>query len=298
MFGGLEAGGNKFVCAVGTGPANLSEPITIPTTTPQETIGQALEFFGRRDELTAMGIGSFGPVDLDRASFTYGFITSTPKLEWVNTNLVGSFELELGLPVAFDTDVNAAALGEGRWGAGRELADFIYITVGTGIGGGAMVDGRLVHGLVHPEMGHIRIPHDLAADPFDGACPYHGDCLEGLASGPAIERRWGKPGEDIDGDHEAWELEAEYLAHGVANLVSTLSPRRVIMGGGVMRQRQLFPPIRRRVQELLNGYIDSPAILEEIDDFIVEPALGERSGVLGAIALAQDVAESREAAGA
>ncbi len=288
LFGGIEAGGTKFVCAVGTGPDDIRAEVRFPTTTPEETIRQAVEFFRQQPEpVVAIGIGSFGPVDPDTGSPTYGWITSTPKPGWQNTDLRGAIANALGVPVAFDTDVNAAALGEYTWGAARGLDTFIYLTVGTGIGGGGMVGGRLLHGMIHPEMGHIRVPHDRAADPFEGICPYHGDCLEGLASGPALERRWGCRGEELAPDHSAWELEAEYLAYGLATFICTLSPQRLILGGGVMAQERLFPLIREKVQRLLGGYVQSPAILERIDSYIVPPALGNRAGVLGAIALAQ-----------
>jgi fructokinase len=276
-YGGLEAGGTKFVCAIGTGPDDL-ERIAFPTTTPEETIGRAIAFFRERDALRALGIASFGPVDLDPCSTTYGYITSTPKPGWSHTDIAGTMGRALGVPVHFDTDVNAAALAESRWGSARGLDDVVYLTVGTGIGGGALVGGRLVHGLLHPEMGHMRPPHDRIADPYGGICPFHGDCLEGLASGPAIEQRWGVRAHDLSPDHPAWRLEARYLAAGVVNLVCTLSPRRVILGGGVMEQAHLFPMIREEVATLLNGYVVAPEI--------GPPALGNNAGVLGAIALA------------
>ena len=183
--------------------------------------------------------------------------------------------------------MNGAALSEGRWGAGQGLDNLIYLTVGTGIGGGGLVDGRPIHGLLHPEMGHIRVPHDRQADPVAGSCPYHGDCLEGLASGPAIEARWGRPGSELPGDHPAWALEAHYLAQGLANLVLSQSPQRLILGGGVMDQAQLFPLIRAQVRQLLNGYIQSPWLEDRLAEYIVPPALGARAGVLGALALAE-----------
>ena len=196
----------------------------------------------------------------------------------------------LGVPVGFDTDVNVAALGEWRWGAGRGVDNLVYLTIGTGIGGGALVGGRPVHGLIHPEMGHIRIPHDRAADPFAGACPFHGDCLEGLASGPAMAARWRQPSEQLPADHPAWALEAHYLALAVVNIICTLSPERIIMGGGVMEHASLIELIRAEVISLLNAYVQSPAILSEIDRYLVTPGLGNRSGVLGAFALAEQVA--------
>jgi fructokinase len=295
LWGGIEAGGTKFVCAVGTGPDDLRVEVRFPTTTPEDTIGQAIEFFheqSRQEPLSAVGIASFGPVDPNPASPTFGYITTTPKPGWAQVDFAGKVRRALGVPVGFDTDVNVAALGEGRWGAAQGLDTFIYLTVGTGIGGGGMVDGRLLHGLVHPEMGHIPIPHDRERDPYHGVCPYHGDCLEGLATGPAIEGRWGQRGETLPVDHPAWPLEAHYLALGLVSFICILSPQRIVMGGGVMRQEHLFPMIREEVKVALNGYMQSPAILEDIDSFVVPPGLGNRSGVLGAIALAQQTANT------
>jgi fructokinase len=295
LWGGIEAGGTKFVCAVGTGPDDLRAEARFPTTTPEETIGWAIQFFQQQKEepLTAIGIASFGPVDLNPDSPTFGYITDTPKPGWAHTDLAGTIQRALGMPVGFDTDVNAAALGEHRWGAAQGLDTFIYLTIGTGIGGGGMVNGKLLHGLIHPEMGHIYIPHDRDMDPYTGSCPYHGDCLEGLAAGPALEERWGQRGEMLPADHPAWLLEADYLAFGLVNIICILSPQRIVLGGGVMQQPQLLPLVRRRVQELLNGYLPVPAILDQIDDYIVPPGLGNRAGVLGAIALAQHVASKR-----
>ena len=296
LWGGIEAGGTKFVCAVGTGPDDLWAEVRFLSTTPEETIGQAIQFFQQQKEtLTAIGIASFGPLDPNPDSPTFGYITTTPKPGWVHTDLAGPIRRALGVPVGFDTDVNVAALGEYRWGAAQGLDTFVYLTVGTGIGGGAMVNGRLTHGLSHPEMGHIRIPHDRALDPFEGSCPYHGDCLEGLASGPALEARWGQPGATLGEDHPAWPLEADYLAFGLVNLICILLPQRIIMGGGIMQQPQIFPLVRRKVQELLNGYLQAPEILDQIDEYIVPPGLGNRAGVLGALVLAQRAAQ--EAAG-
>ncbi len=294
LFGGIEAGGTKFVCAVGSGPDDLRAEARFLTTTPDETIQQAIAFFQEQPEpLTAIGIASFGPVDPNPVSSTFGTITTTPKPGWAHTDFAGVISRALDLPVGFDTDVNVAALGEHRWGAAQGLDTFIYLTIGTGLGGGGMVNGRLIHGLIHPEMGHIRLPHNWQADPYPGACPYHGDCLEGLAAGPALAGRWGQPGPTLPPDHPAWPLEAHYLALALVNFICTLSPQRIIMGGGVMEQPHLFPLIRREVQNLLNGYVQAPAILEFIDDYIVPPALGSRSGVLGAIALAETASENR-----
>ena len=286
IYGGIEAGGTKWVCAIGTGPDDLQQTITFPTTDPEETIAHAADFFRGNGALTAVGIGSFGPIDLRPTSPTWGKITTTPKPGWAETEVVAALSAALDLPVAFDTDVNAAALGEHRWGAAVGLETFCYITVGTGIGGGGMANGHLLHGLLHPELGHMRIPHDRARDPFDGICPYHGDCFEGLASGAAVSARWGSPPEQIT-DERAWLLEAEYLALGLVTLICVLSPQRIIVGGGVMNEPSLLPLVRRRVQELAAGYFDAPELGEAIDHYIVPPALGNHAGVLGAIELAR-----------
>jgi fructokinase len=249
-----------------------------PTTTPEETLSRVIQFFRNQTEpVAAVGIGSFGPVDPDPASPTYGYVTSTPKPGWRDADVAGQIQRALNVPVGFDTDVNAAALGEYRWGAAQGLDTFVYLTVGTGIGGGGVVGGKLMHGLIHPEMGHIPVPHDHARDPFAGACPFHGDCLEGLASGPAIERRWGVKADMLPPDHPAWELEAEYLAAGLWSMVCMLSPQRIILGGGVMEQAHLFPLVRRKLQAKLRGYVQAPAILREIDQFVVLPELPKMS---------------------
>jgi fructokinase len=292
LWGAIEAGGTKFVCAVGDDDGGLLERTSLPTRAPEHTIGQAVAFLQRQrsEPLAAIGISSFGPVDLDRGSPTFGYITSTPKPGWASVDVVGPFQQAFGVPVGFDTDVNGAALGEYRWGAAQGLDTFVYLTIGTGIGGGAMVNGELLHGLIHPEMGHIRVPHDLHQDPFPGVCPFHGDCLEGLASGPALEARWGRRAETLPAEHPAWELEANYLAWGLVNLVCMLSPQRIILGGGVMQQTHLFARIGGRVRQLLNAYVKAPQILENIGEYIVPPGLGARAGVTGAIALAQRAA--------
>jgi fructokinase len=292
----IEAGGTKFVCLVGGGPDDIRAETRFATTSPEATLRETLEFLraqrARHGPVAAAGIASFGPLDLDPGSPTYGSITSTPKPLWARTDIVGPVRQALGVPVGFDTDVNAAAAGEGRWGAARGLDSFLYLTVGTGIGGGGLVNGRPMHGLVHPEMGHVRIPHDRRDDPFAGACPFHGDCLEGLASGPAIQARWGQPAETLPDDHPAWALEARYLALALSNFICTLSPRRIILGGGVMDHRTLFPRLRAEVQALLNGYVQAPEVTTDLERYVVPPALGARAGVLGALALAQDAAAS------
>ena len=290
LFGGIEAGGTKFVCAVGSNPKDLREEIRFDTTTPDETINRAIEYLqaqNSKDRLMAIGIGSFGPVNLRRLSPTYGFITFTPKLNWANTDFVGAIKRVFDIPVGFDTDVNAAALGEYRWGAARGINNFIYLTIGTGIGGGGMINGKLLDGLVHPEMGHIFIPHDNKIDPYPGICPFHYDCFEGLASGTALEDRWGGPAEALSPDHKAWELEAHYISLALVNYIFTLSPQRIIIGGGVMGQRKLLSLVHEKVKKMLNNYIQSPEIIEEIEDYIVLPELGNQAGILGAIALAE-----------
>lgn len=284
-LGGVEAGGTKIVCGVGTGPENLRRE-TFPTSSPRETIAQIAEFF-RRNPVDALGVGSFGPIDLHRASKTFGFITDTPKDEWRDVDLIGGIRAALHVPIAFDTDVNAAALGEAAWGAATGLSDCLYVTVGTGVGGGAIVNGRPIHGLTHPEMGHIRVPKHESDQLFPGSCPFHGDCLEGLVSGPAIKRRTGERGESLPPQDAVWPLVAEYLASAVTNWTLTLSPQRVILGGGVLRTTQLYPMIRERVVRMLNGYVRAEALTTRIDSYLVAPALGENSGVLGGLVLAR-----------
>jgi fructokinase len=286
VYGGVEAGGSKWRCAIGTSPSELRAETTIPTTTPEETLARVVAFFEQEGPVAAIGIGSFGPVDQRPSSPTWGHITTTPKPGWAHTDVGQEIGRRLSVPVAFDTDVDAAALGEHRWGAARGLETFCYITVGTGIGGGAMVGGKLLHGLLHPEFGHLRIPRG-DDDSFAGVCPYHGDCWEGLASGRAIEARWGRPASELTGDEAVWALEARYLALGLVSVICVLTPERIIIGGGVMSHAELLPPVRREVAELLNGYLDTVEVRENIDGYITEPALGSKSGVLGAIALAQ-----------
>jgi len=290
LFGGIEGGGTKFVCMVATDPQNIIDEIRFPTTTPTETIGQAVNFFGKFADkgLTAIGMASFGPVDLDPSSSTYGHITTTPKPGWAFTDTISQLRQAFGIPVAFDLDVNAAAFGEYYWNAENCLLDpLVYFTIGTGIGAGVIVHGKLVHGLVHPEAGHMRIPHDWRADPYAGSCPYHGDCFEGLACGPALQQRWGQRAEKLPAGHPAWELEADYIALALNNTICTISPKRIVLGGGVMEHPGLIRLIQQKVQKLLNNYIHSPIITEQIDKYIVLPSLGNHSGVLGAIALAK-----------
>jgi fructokinase len=283
VLGGIEAGGSKWELAIGAGPDDVLASETIPTTTPVETIDRVVAFFERGPAVDAIGIGCFGPVDVDPSSPTWGFVTTTPKPGWAHTDVAPEVGRRLSVPVAFDTDVAAAALGEHRWGAARGLDTFCYVTVGTGIGGGVIADGKVLHGLMHPEFGHLRIPHDREADPFDGVCPYHGDCWEGLASGRAIEARWSRPAHELGTDAAAWQLEARYLALGLVSVICVLSPERIVIGGGVMRQSGLHALVQREVSALLNGYLGRT---DEVDGFVAPPALGPRAGVLGAIALA------------
>lgn len=294
FFGGIEAGGTKFVCMIASGPRQIFAEARFPTTTPVETLDRVLQFFAERRAsfpLAAVGISAFGPLDLDPDSPNFGRLTATPKPGWAGTDLLGRVETQLQVPTAIDTDVNGAALAEFRWGAAQGADPCLYLTVGTGIGGGAVVSRRPLHGLVHPEMGHMRLPHDLSEDPFPGTCPFHGDCFEGLASGPALEKRWGRRGEDLEPDHPAWELEANYISLGLMNLILVLSPKKIILGGGVMHNPAVLDRVRRRTRERLNGYIRSAAVLEDIENYILPPGLGSRSGVLGAVALAEIAAQ-------
>jgi fructokinase len=293
VYGGIETGGSKWECAIGTGPDELHAAATVPTTTPEETIGEVVTFFEREGPVDAIGIGSFGPVDQKPSSPTWGHITTTPKPGWAHTDVGPEIRRRLSVPVAFDTDVNAAALGENRWGAAQGLDTFCYITVGTGIGGGGMARGKLLHGLVHPEFGHMRVPHDREVDPFDGVCPYHGDCWEGLASGRALEARWGRAAVELAGVEAVWQLEARYLALGLVSVICVLSPERIVLGGGLMSEPELLPLVQREVSTLMNGYLDAAALGEGIADYIMLPGLGSRSGVLGAIALAETLESTR-----
>ena len=289
LVGAIEAGGTKFVCAIGTDPQNIEE-IRFPTTSPEETIQKAIDFFKAKEidsgKIQAFGIGTFGPADVNPKSENFGWITNTPKDKWQQSDIITPIKNAFGdIPFAFDTDVNAAAWGEGRWGAAQGLDHYVYITVGTGIGGGAVNDGKILHGKHHPEMGHLRIPKDCSIDPFPGCCPFHGDCLEGLASGTAIKERWNTDPSSLPEDHKAWELESTYLAYAILNLTLTLSPERFILGGGVMEQTHLFTMVRTKLNQRLAGYVE----IENIDNFVLPPGLGSKSGVLGAIALAQNL---------
>lgn len=286
-YGGIEAGGTKFVCAVGSHPDHIRDQISFKTTTPQETLKRVIDFFKKYPKLQSIGIGSFGPLDLNRESPTYGYITATPKRNWQNVDILGQIKNEFSIPVAIDTDVNAAALGEYTWGAANGLHNFIYLTIGTGIGGGCLINGQPVEGISHPEMGHITIPHDRTFDPFPGICPFHKDCFEGLASGPAIKKRWGMKAENLNENHDAWELEAKYIAYALANYTYVLAPDRIILGGGVMNNPQLLPLIHFRIIDIMGEYFPSKDFKRKIQSYIVLPKLQNQAGILGAIALAQ-----------
>lgn len=295
LFGGIEGGGTKFVCAVGSGPGDIRAETRFPTTSPQETLGKAITFFREQQSLlgpiASLGVACFGPLDPRPGSPMYGHILPTPKPGWTNADVVGTLRTALNLPVGFDTDVNGAALAEARWGAAQGCDPVLYITIGTGIGGGALIHGKLLHGLLHPEMGHIPLPRDPQRDPFTGNCPFHGDCFEGLASGPALEKRWGQKAETLPPDHPAWDLEAHYIALALCSFIVTLSPQKIIIGGGVAGQENMLPMVRQKVVTQLNGYVQSPQITADIEHYIIPPGLGSRAGVLGAIALAGQALE-------
>lgn len=305
MLAGIETGGTKMVCAVGPSPDRIVDRVRLATgTDPRTTIAEIADFVASSvtddDPLQAVGIGSFGPCDPDPASPTYGRVTTTPKPGWRDVDVVGTLRnrlvergIDAAVPIRFDTDVNVAALGELRRGAGRGLTSLAYLTIGTGIGGGAVVDGALVHGLLHPEMGHVllRRPADEVAA-FAGVCPYHGDCWEGVAAGPAMAARWGAPAETLPADHPAWDLEAAYIAAGLHVVVCVLSPQRIVIGGGVGCVPHLVPRVGPLLQESLAGYIDVPAIVDDVSAYVVTAELGGDAGVVGALELAADAAVS------
>ncbi|MCR5272521.1 MAG: ROK family protein [Lachnospiraceae bacterium] len=283
LLGGIEAGGTKMVCAVGDENGNLLDRASFPTREPKETFEDLLNYF-KKYEIEALGIGCFGPIDLNRNSKTYGYITKTPKLAWADTDFVGVFKKELNVPVGFDTDVNGAVLGEVTWGAAKGLDSAIYITIGTGVGVGVYLNGGLLHGLVHPEGGHIILARH-PKDTYEGKCPFHKNCMEGMAAGPAIEARWGKKGYELADRPEVWEMEAYYIGQAIADYIVTYSPEKVILWGGVMHQEQLFDMVRKETVRQLAGYVHHDAILKDIDNYIVAPGLGDDPGIKGAIRL-------------
>jgi len=284
-YGALEAGGTKMVLSWLDENGTMLERQSIPTEEPEVTMPAMVQFF-KQHPIDALGVCCFGPLDLNPASETYGYITATPKLAWRNYPILPEFRRLLGVPVKMDTDVNGAALAEVTLGAARGLGSCVYVTVGTGIGGGLVIDGKPVHGLVHPEMGHqLMIPAEGDPHP-EGYCPYHQHCLEGVASGPAMHKRWGVPAQQLPQDHPAWDVETTYLAQMCHNAMMTFSPEKIILGGGVMQQDFLFPIIREKTVKLLGGYVCHAAVERGLEDYIVAPGLGVNSGVMGAYLLA------------
>lgn len=285
----IEAGGTKFVCGIVTDMGEVIEQVKFDTTTPDETMQQVITYF-KDKEFSCIGLGSFGPIDPNKKSKTYGYITSTPKVKWANYNIIGELRKNFDCPIGFDTDVNGAALGELKFGAAKGLDSCLYITVGTGIGAGAVVDGKMINGLLHPEMGHILVRRH-PSDKYVGKCPYHKDCLEGLAAGPAIEERYGEKAYDLKDDKYVWELESYYLAQALMNYILILSPEKIIMGGGVMNQKQLFPLIQTELIRQLNGYIDESKINKS--EYIVSPSLGNNAGLIGCAMIGLSELESK-----
>ncbi|SEQ18639.1 ROK family protein [Butyrivibrio sp. TB] len=285
IYGGIEAGGTKMICVIGDENGRILDRMQIPTKTPEETMPIMIDYFKGKD-IKALGIACFGPIDLNRDSKTYGYITSTPKLAWKNYDIVGAFKKELGVPIGFDTDVNGSLLGEITWGCAKGLTDALYLTIGTGVGGGVMAGGKLLHGMLHPELGHIKMAV-ADGDTYKGKCPYHGTCFEGMAAGPAIEDRWGKKAVELADDDKVWDLESTYIAQALCTYILTLSPQIIILGGGVMHQEQLFPLIRKKVLEQLNGYIVTKE-LKDIDNYIVPASLNDDQGIMGSIKLAMN----------
>jgi fructokinase len=291
LLGAIEAGGTKFVCAVGDMDFNVIELIEIPTTSPAETMKKVQEFF-QQYTIQALGIGSFGPADISPDSENYGCITTTPKVQWQHFNIISSLKECFDIPMVFDTDVNIAALGEAKFGAAQHVNSCIYITVGTGIGVGAVNNGKMLQGISHPEMGHVvvrRHPNDH----FEGCCPFHQDCLEGLASGPAIEKRWNQKAVFLEDHSEVWEIEGFYIAQALMTYILTLSPEKIIMGGGVMKQRQLLPVIYKHLQAMNNHYLTFPQLEDQIAEYIVTPGIEGFSAIKGAFYLAKSNLESK-----
>lgn len=285
LYGSIEAGGTKFVCAVGNEDLEILHRESFPTTVPAETMAKVIAFFKKFEtELVGIGIGSFGPIDIHEESPTYGYITSTPKLAWQNYDFVGAMKKEFSVPVAWTTDVNAAAYGEYVFGHGKGLDSVVYYTIGTGVGGGAIQKGQFIEGFSHPEMGHMLIvPHE--DDSYKGNCPFHGNCLEGMAAGPAIEKRLGKKGADVPESDPYWAIEADYIAQCVYNTTLMLSPDVIILGGGVMKQQHMVKKVHEAFTNLMKGYVKTPSL----DEYIVTPALEDNAGTMGCLALARKV---------
>lgn len=284
MYGTIEAGGTKFVCALGNERFEVVKRESFPTTTPEETMERVYQFFDGTN-LTAMGVGSFGPIDINPASPTYGYITHTPKTKWKHYNLLEAVKSRYQVPTGWTTDVNLSALGESYNGAGQGKRSILYLTVGTGIGGGAVVDGRILEGFGHPEMGHITVPKHPDDREFAGICPYHGDCLEGLSSGPTIDARLQKKGVELPEDHPIWDVFAHYLAHGVLNYTMMLRPERIILGGGVMKSPLLLSKVQKLFTRLVNDYVELP----DPESYLVRPAHGDNAAVIGGFVLAEQI---------
>lgn len=284
VFGGIEAGGTKFVCAIGNDDLEILERLSFPTTTPKETMRAVINFFKRySDQLESIGVGSFGPIDIHRKSKTYGYVTSTPKIAWQNFDFVGTLKKQFNLPIAWTTDVNAASYGEYISGYGKGLSSVVYYTIGTGIGGGALQNGNFIEGFSHPEMGHMLVKRH-SEDNFSGNCPFHKDCLEGMAAGPAIEKRAGVKGQNLSENDPIWEMEAFYIAQCAYNTTLMFSPEVIIFGGGVMKQKQMKEKVQEKFIELINGYVDIPPI----EEYIVTPKLADNAGITGCLALAKE----------
>lgn len=283
LYGSIEAGGTKFVCAIGNEKLEILERVSYPTTTPAETMALVIDFFNQyKEELVSIGIGSFGPIDIRPTSETYGFITSTPKLAWQNYNFLGAMKEAFDVPMAWTTDVNAAAYGEYAYGHGKDLSSVVYYTIGTGVGAGAIQNGQFIEGFSHPEMGHVLVvPHE--DDDFAGSCPFHGNCLEGMAAGPAIEKRTGRKGQDIPEDDAFWAIEAEYIAQCAYNTTLMFAPEVIIFGGGVMKQHHMMEKVHAAFDRLMKGYVATPPLAQ----YIVTPALEDNAGTIGCLALAQ-----------
>ena len=289
-YAAVEAGGTKFRVAIAEG-RNIVADTTVPTTSPDETLAATISFIRNWGQVAAVGIACFGPLDLEETSPTYGAIASTPKPGWSNAPVLTRLRDELGVPAAIDIDVGGAALGEWRWGAARDLRHFIYITVGTGIGGGMFVDGAVHHGMGHPEMGHISVER-VSGDDFAGFCRFHGACLEGMASGPAIADRWGAQGADLSDRPEVWDLEATYLAQALRTFTYVAAPQRILLGGGVMQQPGLLELTRTKLADQLAGYVTGDTLRQPLDRYVVTPTFGQDAGLVGAIALAMEAASS------
>ena len=287
-LGALEAGGTKMVCAIGDEKGNIEERVSIPTKTPEETIPLLIDFFKQRN-IDALGIGCFGPLELNKKAEKYGYITTTTKLVWRNFDFLGSMKKALQCPVGFDTDVNGSVLGEVTFGQAKGKSCALYLTIGTGIGAGIYIEGKLLHGMLHPEAGHVLITR-RETDTYGGKCPYHKNCLEGLAAGPAIEGRYGKKAVDLAEEEDVWDLEADYIAQALTGYILTLSPEIIILGGGVMHQMQLFPLIRKKVTEYLGGYVNTEE-LSDMEHYIVPASLHDDQGIMGCLELGRKALE-------